>query len=51
MRAAILYSLLRSCERHNVNAWAYLRDVLVRVSSHPASQLDDLLPHRWRPAK
>jgi transposase len=47
-RAAILYSLVRSCERHNLNVWEYLRDVLVRVSTHPASQIDDLLPHRWK---
>lgn len=50
-RAAILYSLVRSCERHGVNAWEYLRDVLIRISTHPASQIDDLLPHRWAPAK
>jgi len=34
-RAAILYSLIRTCERHQVNAWGYLRDVLVRISAHP----------------
>jgi hypothetical protein len=38
-RAAILYSLIRTCERHGVNAWAYLRDVLVRIASHPASRI------------
>ena len=48
-RAAILYSLIRTCDRHGVNAWDYLRDVLVRISTHPASQIDDLLPHRWTP--
>jgi transposase len=49
--AAILYSLVRSCERHRVNAFDYLRDILIRISTHPASQLDDLLPHRWTPAQ
>jgi transposase len=49
-RAAIIYSLIRTCERHGVNAWDYLRDVLVRISTHPATQIDDLLPHRWKPA-
>ena len=49
-RAAILYSLIRTCERHGVNAWEYLRDVLVRISTHPASRIDELLPHRWKPA-
>ena len=46
-RAAILYSLIRTCERHHINAWEYLRDVLVRIATHPASQIDALLPHRW----
>jgi len=49
-RAAILYSLIRTCERHNVNAWEYLRDVLVRISTHPARQIDTLLPHAWAQA-
>jgi transposase len=49
-RAAILYSLIRTCERHGVNAWEYLRDVLVRISTHPASRIDELLPHLWKPA-
>lgn len=48
-RAAILYSLVRSCERHGLNAWDYLRDVLTRMSSHPASRIDELLPHLWKP--
>lgn len=49
-RAAILYSLIRTCERHGVNAWEYLRDVLIRISTHPASRIDELLPHLWTPA-
>ena len=49
-RAAILYSLIRTCERHGVNAWEYFRDVLTRVSTHPSSRIDELLPHRWKPA-
>ena len=49
-RAAILYSLIRTCQRHGVNAWAYLRDVLIRISTHPASRIDELLPHLWKPA-
>jgi hypothetical protein len=28
---------------------ASLRDVLVRIDTHPASQIDELLPHRWIP--
>jgi len=47
-RAAILYTLIRTCERHNVNAWEYLKDVLIRVSTHPANQIDALLPQAWQ---
>jgi transposase len=46
---ATLYTLVASCEKHGVNAIDYLADVLIRVQSHPASRIDELLPHRWRP--
>ncbi len=43
-----LYSLTATCEANGVEPIAYLTDVLGRVGSHPASALDDLLPHKWR---
>jgi transposase len=43
-----LYSLV-ACEAHDVDPVAYLRDVLLRVDTHPASRIDELLPHRWNP--
>ncbi|MEZ4222535.1 MAG: IS66 family transposase [Polyangiaceae bacterium] len=46
---AVLYSLVASCEKHGVNAIDYLADVLIRVQSHPANRIDELLPHKWRP--
>ena len=49
-RAAILYSLIRTCDRHGVNAWEYLRDVLLRISTQPGGKIDELLPHLWKPA-
>jgi transposase len=45
--AAILFSLTETCKRLGVEPWAYLRDVLDRVSTHPASRIDELLPDRW----
>jgi transposase len=45
--AAILFSLTETCRRLGVEPWAYLRDVLDRVSTHPASRIDELLPDRW----
>jgi transposase len=44
-----LYSLVATCEANGVNPVAYLTDVLVRLQTHPASRLDELLPHRWKP--
>jgi transposase len=45
-----LYSLVATCEARGINPFAYLVDVLARISDHPASQLDDLLPAAWAAA-
>ena len=45
--AAVLYSLTGTCERHDIDPFAYLQDILRRLPSHPADQLDDLLPDVW----
>jgi len=45
---AVIYTLVASCEKHGINPVSYLADVLVRVQQHPASQIQDLLPHRYR---
>ncbi len=44
--AAVLLSLVQSCKNLGNEPFAYLRDVLDRVSTHPASRVDDLLPDR-----
>lgn len=46
---AMLYSLVSSCEANHINPLEYLRDVLLRLRTHPASRIDELLPHRWTP--
>lgn len=46
---AALYTLVATCEKHSINPIAYLTDVLVRVRSHPASRIDELLPQHWKP--
>ena len=45
-----LYSLVATCEANGVNPFAYLRDVLMRVQTHPMSRLDELLPNNWDPS-
>jgi hypothetical protein len=42
-------NLIASCQRHNVEPFAYLRDVLTRIASHPHNRLAELLPERWKP--
>ena len=49
--AAILFSLIATCQRHNVEPFAYLRDVLTRIAATPISQLDQFLPDRWQAAR
>jgi transposase len=48
--AAVLFSFIAVCQRHKVNAFDYLRDVLTRIAAHPMKRLAELLPDRWQPA-
>lgn len=45
--AAVIYTLVESCKRAQVDVLAYLADVLVRVATHPANKIDELLPANW----
>jgi transposase len=49
-RAAAVMSLVHSARINGHDPYAYLRDVLERLPTHPASRVTDLLPHRWQPA-
>ncbi len=42
--AAVLFSPVATCQRHQVEPFAYLRDVLTRIAAHPVSRLAELLP-------
>jgi transposase len=46
--AAILMSLCTTCKDLEIDPQAYLRDVLDRISTHPAKRIDELLPDRWQ---
>ena len=50
-RAAVIYSLLATCKKHDVNPFEWLRDVLSRIPTHPHKQIDELLPHIWKNSK
>jgi transposase len=47
-RAAVVMSLVQSAKLNGHDPHAYLQDVLERLPSHPASRVDELLPHRWQ---
>ena len=49
-RAAAIMSLLHSARINGHDPYAYFKDVLERLPTHPANRIDDLLPHRWSPA-
>ncbi len=42
-----LYSLIAACEANGVNPVEYPADVMLRVQTHLASRIDELLPHNW----
>ena len=44
----MLISLVATCKALGVDPYAYLRDVLDRISTHPYSRLDELLPDLWK---
>jgi hypothetical protein len=47
-RAAIIYSLVASCKLNGIDPFAYFKDVLERISTHPGSRIDELLPRNWK---
>jgi transposase len=47
--AAIHFSIVESCKAAGVNPYLYLKDVLVRVSSHSAKRILELTPRFWKP--
>lgn len=46
--AAVLYSLIASAKRHGLDPFAFLRDVIARISDHPSNRIDELLPDHWK---
>jgi len=47
--AAIVYSLLGTCKLNGVEPLAWFTDVLNRLPNQHINQLDELLPHNWKP--
>jgi transposase len=47
--AAILLSFIATCKRCRVEPFAWFREVLSRIATHPVNRLAELLPHNWKP--
>ena len=50
-RAANVMSIIQSARLNGLDPYAYLADVLRRLPTHPDSQIDELLPHCWKPSQ
>jgi transposase len=48
-RAAAVMSLIHSARLNGHDVSAYLKDILERLPTQPASRIGELLPHRWQP--
>jgi transposase len=45
--AATIMSIIETCKRLKINPFEYLKDVLTKLPSAKASQINDFLPDRW----
>lgn len=50
-RAAVIYSLITTCQRHGVEPWAYLYDVLQRLPSQSIPNLSEFFPQNRSPRR
>lgn len=48
-RAAVIMSLIQSAKLNGHDPYRYLKDVLERLPTQPASRINELLPHCWQP--
>ena len=47
-RAEVFYSLIQSARRLGLDPFAYLSDVIERISTHPQSRIRELTPRGWK---
>jgi len=49
--AAIIYTIIASARRHDLDVWQYLGDILRRLADLKPGELDHLLPDAWQPTE
>lgn len=47
-RATAMYTLIQTCRLDDVDAHAWLFDVIAQISDHPQTRLYELLPWEWK---
>jgi transposase len=47
---AVAYTLMGTCELLGINQFDYLCDVLNKIPSRKANDIDDLIPTNWKPS-
>ncbi len=47
-RAAMIYSLLATCKKNNVEPSYWLTDVLSRIQDQPINKIEELSPENWQ---
>ena len=46
-RSAIIYTIIESCRRRQIDPWTYLRDVFTRLPHLTNRQIDQVTPQAW----
>ena len=47
--SGLIPSIIQLAKLNGLDPYAYLSDVLKRLPTHKVSQIEELLPHRWKP--
>jgi hypothetical protein len=50
-RSAVIYTLLGSCRRHEINPFDYLKDLFTRLPAAKITQIREFTPAAWARAK
>jgi hypothetical protein len=48
-KSAVIYSIIASCRRRQIDVWTYLKDVFTRLPGATSKELDQFLPARYQP--
>jgi len=46
---AILQTIVSTCQLNGVNPYEYIRDLIIRLRTHPKDRLEEIMPWNWKP--